>query len=310
MSSRHLRLVLNGKKADLPGIREAVDAVRKDGHKVDVRVTWEAGDASLIAAEAIDHGVDVIVACGGDGTVNEVVNGVFSVTDSPESAMAVVPLGSANDFARGCGHGVGDPTAALRIAASGEPVPIDVGRINERYFLNALVIGFGAEVTFKTSDRMKKVMGGAAYGLMGMLTALEPVTYNVKYLQDELRERKDDKTVFAAVANGRQAGGIEIAPLADLTDGRFDVINVPEFQLSELPEIRNDLMNLGKREPRIITYDQVTFLDVEVDRDLPISPDGEQLTTTKFRVDVLKQRLPFVLPHETFGRGGWLGVKQ
>ena len=167
MSSRHLRLVLNGKKADSPGIREAVDAVRKDGHTVDVRVTWEVGDGSLIAAEALDHGVDVIVACGGDGTLHEVVNGIFSVTDSPKMAMAAVPLGSANDFANGCGLAVHDPMTALRHAATGTPIHIDVGRIDEQYFLNALIIGFGAEVTFRTSDRMKKMMGGAAMAWWG-----------------------------------------------------------------------------------------------------------------------------------------------
>ena len=299
MSSRHLRLVLNGKKADTPGIREAVDAVRKDGHTVDVRVTWEVGDASLIAAEAVDHGVDVVVACGGDGTVNEVVNGIFSVTDSPKLAMAVVALGSANDFAHGCGLPIHDPVAALRHAASGAPVQIDVGRIDEQYFLNALVIGFGAEVTFRTSDRMKKMIGGVAYGLMGMLTALERNFYHATMVRDDHGEHPEKEVVFAAVANGGQAGGVELAPLAQLTDGLLDVMEVPQFQFDQLPAIRRDLLNIGKEEPRVIAYRQVTFYEVETDQEVPISPDGEKLITKGFKVEVLKQRLPFVLPEAT-----------
>ena len=85
----------------------------------------------------------MIVVAGGDGTVNEVVNGIMSNTDVSELALAVVPFGTANDFATGCGIPVGNPTEALRLAVSGAPTPIDVGKINDRYFVNALVMGFG-----------------------------------------------------------------------------------------------------------------------------------------------------------------------
>ena len=145
MRCRTLRVILNGKKSALPQVRQAVAAVRKDGHEVDVRVTWESGDAARFAAEALDDDVDVIVAGGGDGTINEVVNGIFQRTEKPEKSVGVMPLGSANDFARGCGIPMQNPTASLRFAASAGPQPIDVGRVNDRYFINALVAGFGAE---------------------------------------------------------------------------------------------------------------------------------------------------------------------
>lgn len=77
MTTRNPRLILNGKKAKLPGIREPVEQVSRDGHNVDVRVTWERGHAAQIAAEAIDDGVEFIVAGGGYGTVHEFVNGIF-----------------------------------------------------------------------------------------------------------------------------------------------------------------------------------------------------------------------------------------
>lgn len=147
----------------MPGIREAVEQVCNDGHAVDVRVTWEGGDAGRFAAEAIEDGVGTIVAGGGDGTVNEIVNGIFSATDTPQSAMAVLPLGSANDFATGNGIPIGKPVEALKFAAEGDPVDIDVGRVNDRYFLNAVIVGFGAEVTFRTSERLKGMIGRGAY---------------------------------------------------------------------------------------------------------------------------------------------------
>ena len=135
-SRRHLRLVLHGKAAARPEIREAVAAVRADGHRVEVRVTWEAGDSALFAKEAAAQGVEVVVAGGGDGSLNEVVSGVVDGSGPPKCSIALLPLGTANDFAHGCGIPVDDPTAALRLAAETEARPIDLCQINGRVFVN------------------------------------------------------------------------------------------------------------------------------------------------------------------------------
>jgi diacylglycerol kinase family enzyme len=96
-------LVLHGKAAARDDVREAVRAVRKDGYRVDVRVTWETGDASRSAREATETGYGVVVAGGGDGTVNEVVAGMTERTaGSSSSVLAVLPLGTANDVAHAC----------------------------------------------------------------------------------------------------------------------------------------------------------------------------------------------------------------
>lgn len=239
MATRSLRIILNGKKSAAPLIREAVEAVRKRGHRVDVRVTWEGGDAARLAQEALSERADVIVAAGGDGTVNEVANGICEATQAPEVAMAVMPLGSANDFARGCGISVTDPVEALQLAASGEPTPIDVVQFNDRYFMNSIIAGFGAEVTFKTSERMKKAIRGAAYGLTGCLMALQQTVYRGRVrTKDGETERQ---TVFAALSNGLQAGGVVVAPRARLNDGHIDLLSVPDFSVSQLPAIIRDL---------------------------------------------------------------------
>lgn len=295
MPQRTLRLILNGKKAGLPGVRQAVEHVRKDGHSVDVRVTWESGDANRFAAEALDDDVDVIVAGGGDGTVNEIVNGIFAVTETPKSTMGVMPLGSANDFARGCGIDVGNPTGALRLAATGEPHRIDVARLNDQYYLNSAIMGFGAEVTFQTSERMKKAIGGAAYGITGFLMALKPKVYtgDVKTSDGD----REGRTVFAALSNGIQAGGFQLAPRARLNDGLLDLFSVPDFGIDLLPKIMRDIEGLKSgREPEVIRYEQLEWIEVDARQKIPVSPDGEQLETQRLRIDTLKQRLPFVLP--------------
>lgn len=297
MPRRSLRLILNGKKAGRPEIRRAVDLVRKDGHLVDVRVTWEGGDARRFAAEALGDGVDVIVAGGGDGTVNEVVNGMITVSTSPQSAMAVMPLGSANDFARGCGINIEDPVQALGFAATAAPTPIDVGRVNDRFFLNAIIAGFGAEVTFKTSERMKHAIGGVAYGLTGILMALRNTIYSVHFQLDGGDWQKES-WVFSAIGNGVQAGGVRLTPRAKLNDGLLDVLTVPDFLPQNLPALLQEAQRLETTtEPtEFITYRQVVEIQAEADQVIPISPDGEEMYGTHFEVSMLKRCLPFILP--------------
>ncbi|MDJ0969904.1 MAG: YegS/Rv2252/BmrU family lipid kinase [Kiloniellales bacterium] len=299
MTMRSMRLILNGKKAGALPLRQAIEEVRAEGVAIDVEVTWEAGDAARHAARALRDRVDVIVAGGGDGTVNEIVNGIFAETESPEAAMAVLPLGSANDFARGCGIGVDDPLAALRLAATKEPTPIDVGRIDERLFLNALVAGFGADVTFQTSERMKSAMRGAAYGLTGFLMALKgDILYRSSARSDGGREWKDDVMIMGAACNGVQAGGVRLAPMARLNDGLLDVVTLNDFPLRELSKVIEDIELIQEEEakPRYIEYHKVQWIEVEAEHDLPLSPDGEKMHRQEFRVEALKRRLPFILP--------------
>src|SRR6266513_2060535 len=96
---RHLALILHGERAFLPSVRHLVNWVREKGHIVTPRVTWEPGDATELARDMVARGVDTVVACGGDGTVNEVLNGITGA----DVALGIIPLGTANDFARQAG---------------------------------------------------------------------------------------------------------------------------------------------------------------------------------------------------------------
>ncbi len=294
VSGRSVRLILNGKRAADPAVRLAVETVRQEGHPIDVRVTWEGSDAARFAVDALQQGVDLIIAGGGDGTVSQVVSGIFSVTDTPQSAMAVLPLGSANDFATGCGVPIGNPLAALRLAVTGEARPIDVGRINDRTFINALIVGFGAEVTFKTSDEMKKLLGGAAYGLTGLLTALRQVEYRGMVTSEE--GEVESSVVFAAFGNGIQAGGAQLTPRAKLDDGKFDVCSIPYQALWHIPTVIREIRRLKTDEPKLVRYRQRAWLEVKATGPVPISPDGEDMIAQHLRVEMLHRRLPFVLP--------------
>ena len=202
---RHLRLILHGKAAQQPAIRDAVGNLRQAGHEVDVRVTWEAGDAERYTSEACVDRVSTIVAGGGDGTLNTVTAGLMEAEPQDRPALAVLPLGTANDFARSAGVPVTDPTAALRIAAETAPTPMDVGLVNGRPFINMATGGFGTRITVETPEKTKKVLGGAAYLLTGLarFTDIRPA-HGVLRTPDE--ELEGDYWAFA-FGNGRQAGG-------------------------------------------------------------------------------------------------------
>ena len=98
-----IRVILNGKGAANPQVREAINRIRDEGQAMEVRCTWEGGDAARFAQEAVADGIDVLVAGGGDGTIHEVVNGLMSGDSPPDLALGILPLGTANDFARVCG---------------------------------------------------------------------------------------------------------------------------------------------------------------------------------------------------------------
>jgi lipid kinase YegS len=222
--TRSMRVIVNGKNAEDPGLAQAVAGARRRGHRVEVRVTREEGDAVRFAAERPQDPPDVIVAAGGDGTVNEVLNGMLAGGAKPEPALAIVPLGTANDFARSCGIPQDRPDQALRLAWESVGRLVDVGCVNDRFFLNVATAGFGAEVAAHTPATAKKVLGGLAYAVTGLLRAVRITPYPCRLTLPD--ERWTGNLVVLTVGNGRQAGGgIPVAPKAALDDGLLDSAN-------------------------------------------------------------------------------------
>jgi YegS/Rv2252/BmrU family lipid kinase len=157
---KHITYIVHGARADHEDLRHMVSWVRERGHAVEVRVTWESGDGASMAAEAADRGTDVVVACGGDGTLNEVVNGL----DGRNVPLGVVPLGTANDFARQTGI-PGDADHAMDVILRHKPVRIDTASMNGRRFLNVSTGGVGAEATAETPADFKASLGPLAYAI-------------------------------------------------------------------------------------------------------------------------------------------------
>src|SRR5438874_6216734 len=154
--SRKVQLILNGKAAGNDSLQTAVARQRAAGHSIEVRVTLKKGDARRFVAEAGE--VDLLIAAGGDGTLNEVLHGLMALSTVARPVLGIVPLGTANDFATGCGipH---DTEQALALCVQGRAAPIDVGKANAHWFLNAASVGFGAEITAATPLELKRLLG-------------------------------------------------------------------------------------------------------------------------------------------------------
>lgn len=288
-----LRLILNGKSTALPLVREAVERLRGNGRRLEVRVTWEGGDARRLAREACAEGVDLVVAGGGDGTLHEVVNGLTDADGHARSAMAMLPLGTANDFARACGVPL-ELDAALDLAVGRSPTPVDLIRADGELILNAATAGFGAEVTVATPAELKRALGGLAYTLVGLANAFRFKPFNGRVRGPHGQEVAS--ALVAAVANGRQAGGgQQLAPRARIDDGLLDVITVHDFPAQDLPSLIDEVMTLPE-QGRYVSYRQLQWIEIDLDQELAINFDGEPRRVRRARFEVLAGALPLVVP--------------
>ena len=290
-------LVLHGKAAQREDVRAAVRALRDDGFRVDVHVTWEGGDAARFARRAANEGFGVVIAGGGDGTVNEVVSGLMDRGSDagPSPSLAILPLGTANDLARACRIPL-DPLGALRLAVSRPATLVDVGQVNGRCLLNVATGGFGTSLTVATPKELKKIFGGAAYLLTGLthFTSIRPERGRMTGPGFEW----EGEFLILAVGNGRQAGGGHpLCPEALLNDGLFDVRILPKLPNDELAPALRDLLRGGlDAVQRAVVGARVSQLEIETDEALQINLDGEPITGTRFRFELLPQGLPMKLP--------------
>lgn len=292
MTARRFGLILNGKAANDPELREAVKAQREAGHQITVRLTWEPGDAQRWTHE-LGGEVEVLVAAGGDGTTNEIVNGLMALPPDRRPALGILPQGTANDFATACEI----PTEvrdALALCVEGEAVLVDVGKANERWFLNAASTGFGAEVTASTPKELKRLLGGAAYTLMGAILATNFKPYGGKLI---LPGHEDSSAgVVAIVGNGRQTGGgKQTTPKAFIDDGLLDLLVIDEIPLTEVLTAGRELHELSPTG-RFISYWQVPWAEFRAPNPVPINLDGEPGEFTRVRYEVAPAALRVVVP--------------
>ena len=288
---RKLQLILNGKVAGNDALHIAVARQRAAGHHIEVRVTSEKGDARRFVTEAGE--VDLLIAAGGDGTLNEVLHGLMALSVVARPVLGIVPLGTANDFATGCGipH---DTAEALALCVQGRATPIDVGKANEHWFLNAASVGFGAEITATTPPELKRLLGPAAYTVMGAILAMNLHHYHGRLILPD-REIAGSGPV-AIVGNGRQAGGsMQVAPRARIDDGLLDVLIVRHIPPMALLIAARELQELSP-DGEYISYWQTPWAEIYPEETMPVNLDGEPVRFSSVRYEAVPKAIRLIVP--------------
>lgn len=289
-----VRLLLNGKKAGQEDVRKAVYDVRKTGDDLEVRVTWEGGDVERLVCEAAQQGIKRIIAGGGDGTLNEVVNALLK-HDLNEIELGVLPLGTANDFATACQIPV-QPWAALRLACNGNPYWVDAASANDSYFINIATAGFGAQVTASTPMALKNFLGGGAYTLSGLVQAINFEPFTGLVIADD--KEKLANVVVGALCNGRTAGGGQpLAPNAYIDDGLLEAFTIEAFAPSDIPRVIEDVK--FDSETRFVHRHSVKRVEWHSDVHMPINLDGEPLQANNVVIEVIPSAIKLILPDDT-----------
>ena len=290
-------LILHRKSANEPAVKEAVRSVRGKGIKLRVRIPWNKKDKARVVKEALKAGSTRIVAGGGDGTIGAVSSALVGKgTKPPRAAMGVLPLGTANDFAHGCGLPVDDLGKCLEIACTGDPKPIDVGRMNGRSFINVASGGFGAEITATTPVEMKKALGGGAYTIMGLVKAFQLKPYQGRLIVPG-EEPFEGAMLVMAVGNNRLAGGgFEVAPKAQMDDGLLDlaVVGPRDGASPGGGRVLEELKTPDAPDNQFLHYRQLSAFTIECDRNVHVNLDGEPTSDTKLEFSVLPKHLGVV----------------
>jgi lipid kinase YegS len=289
---RHLVLVLHGERAFLPPVRHLVEWVREKGHTVEPRVTWERGDAERFARSAASTPeVDAVLACGGDGTVNEVLNGLAG-TNTP---MGIIPLGTANDFARQVGIPA-DADHAMDVVLQRTPERIDTASHNGRRFLNVSTGGVGAEATAETPADAKRALGPIAYAITAVrkLADLQPQRARFHGPDFDL----ETEFLLFAVGNARATGaGTLITPEASVRDGLLDLCVVEDMGRREFARLALLVRKGEHLEDERVHYLQVPWLRIDADEPITVNADGESQQCEELEYRAHRDDLLIYLPH-------------
>ena len=268
---------------------------------VELCVTREEGDARRFAREALKAGAGLIVAAGGDGTLNEVVNGLAD--DFGSARLGLIPLGTGNDFARSI-NVPADLDAAIGILREGRVRTLDVARATfgdgSRYFINMAAGGFSGLVSEK-ADEVKDRWGPLAYlrAAVGVLPELQG--FDATFLIDgsDGRERLKLETYNVVVSNGRYvAAGIPVAPQSRLDDGRLDLMLVPTASLREMAILLPQVLLGRHTESDRLIFREITSLEIASDPAMAFNVDGELIGETPVRFEVLPRALRVVVGPE------------
>ncbi|NEU31702.1 diacylglycerol kinase [bacterium LRH843] len=248
-----------------------LERLEQAGYETSTHATTGEGCAKRAAQKASERGFDLVIAAGGDGTIFEVVNGLAHLKRRP--MLGLIPAGTTNDFARALGI-PRDIEKACDVLCGDHVEPIDIGKINDRYFINIAAGGTLTELSYEVPIKMKTAIGQLAYYIKGIekLPQITPTEVRIEY-DGKLYE---GEIMMFLISNTNSVGGFEkLAPDASLQDGMFDFIIVEKLSFPELLHLatltlRGEHLNHPK-----VTYVQANRIKINAKGKMQLNLDGE-----------------------------------
>ena len=274
-------------KKELAGV---LNRFEQAGYETSTHATTGEGDATTAAAAAVEREFDLVVVAGGDGTINEVIKGIAPYDNRPE--VGIIPAGTTNDFARALSIPRDIKKAVNIILDENNVKPLDIGKVNNSYFVNIAGGGDLTELTYDVPSKMKAVIGQLAYYIKGIekLPSLKPVSTKIEY---DDRVFEGDIMLFL-VANTNSVGGFEkLAPDALIDDGYFDLIILKATKLPEFIRIASLGMRGQHIENESIIYTQAKRIKVTPKEKMLLNVDGEFGGELPGELINLKQHISF-----------------
>ncbi len=271
---KRARIIYNptsGREIFKKHLPEVLVKLEKAGYETSCHATTGAGDATYAARVAVERRYDLVIAAGGDGTINEVVNGMAEQEYRPR--LGVIPTGTTNDFARAL-HIPRDIEAAADIIVKGETIPVDVGRMNDKYFINIAGGGRITELTYDVPIKLKTMLGQLAYYLKGveMLPSIKPTEVNIEY-DGKLYE---GETMLFLIGLTNSVGGFEkLAPNASINDGMFTLLILKKTNLADFIRIATLALRGEHLNDSKVIYTKANRIRVNSKDRVQINLDGE-----------------------------------
>ena len=295
-------------------------ALTESGQQGQLVLTSASGDAKRFAHEAASTGIRFVVACGGDGTLHEVVNGIATV---PDVTLGVLPCGRGNDFAAAVGIPL-KPEAAIATLLSGTPVHVDLGRCyqnsdqlkggavepepslteqlslrgkltTDNYFITIATCGYDTEVSRRAAKGTPLFAGTASYAYAAVETLFyyEPP---VVRLEGDFGIHEGPLLLAATGITSRYGGGFQIVPNARIDDGLFDVCIVRPVSSLTVLRLLVTLFWGGHVSHPAVSMHQTQTLKIETDTPMLLYADGEPMCETPAVIEIIKGGLTVMAP--------------
>ena len=275
---KRCRIIYNptsGREAMKNNLVDILNILERAGYETSAYATTpEPNSAKNEAERAAKAGFNLIVAAGGDGTINEVVNGIAPLKHRPK--LGIIPAGTTNDYARALKIPREDPIGAAKVIAKGQTVKMDIGEAGKNWFVNIAAGGLLTELTYGVPSQVKSLFGYLAYLVKGaeLLPQIKPIKMHLEYDGGTY----DGKASMFFLALTNSVGGFEqIVPDASLDDGKFTLIVVKTSNLIEILQLITMVLNGGKHvnDPRILYVKTSKLVAKPVDEKMMINVDGE-----------------------------------